>query len=95
MFPVSGLAPGTYTVVAYAFSLVAINFNNTFSFVVTVDRTLQPPVIQPGGNVYGAPMNISMSAEPDVEIRYTLDGTIPTAFSACTRGRSCSAPVPS
>jgi uncharacterized repeat protein (TIGR03806 family) len=39
---------------------------------------LAPPNISPQGGTYAHPVEISLtSSEPDVEIRYTLDGTVP------------------
>jgi uncharacterized repeat protein (TIGR03806 family) len=39
---------------------------------------LAPPSISPQGGTYAHPVEISLtSSEPDVEIRYTLDGTVP------------------
>lgn len=39
-----------------------------------------PPQISPAGGTFGAPVEISLNdAEPDADIRYTLDGSAPTA----------------
>ncbi len=39
-----------------------------------------PPVLSPAGGTYGAPVEVSLhSDEPGAEIRYTLDGSTPTA----------------
>ena len=41
---------------------------------------VDPPQISPAGGTYGAPVEVSLKvAEPGAEIRYTLDGSTPTA----------------
>jgi len=41
---------------------------------------LPPPVISPPGGTFAAPVEISLTmGEPDSDIRYTLDGTVPSA----------------
>lgn len=44
--------------------------------------TLTPPVIDPGTGTYVSSQTATLSAEPGATIRYTLDGTTPTATSA-------------
>jgi uncharacterized repeat protein (TIGR03806 family) len=38
---------------------------------------LAPPQILPAGGTFGGPVQITLSAEPDADIRYTLDGSVP------------------
>jgi uncharacterized repeat protein (TIGR03806 family) len=41
---------------------------------------LPPPVISPPGGTFAAPVEISLTmSEPDSDIRYTLDGSVPSA----------------
>jgi uncharacterized repeat protein (TIGR03806 family) len=41
---------------------------------------LPPPVISPPGGTFAGPVEISLTiSEPDSDIRYTLDGTVPSA----------------
>lgn len=41
--------------------------------------TLPPPVISPVGGNYDKPLEVTLSSEQGTAIRYTLDGTVPTA----------------
>ncbi|HUI62399.1 MAG TPA: chitobiase/beta-hexosaminidase C-terminal domain-containing protein [Steroidobacteraceae bacterium] len=48
---------------------------------------VEPPQIAPPGGAYGAPVEVSLhDAEPGAEIRYTLDGSLPTASDARYEG---------
>ena len=41
---------------------------------------LAPPVISPAGGTFAGPVDVSLSSsEPGAEIRYTLDGSVPSA----------------
>jgi hypothetical protein len=40
---------------------------------------LPPPTISPGGGSYDQPIQVKLASEPGAAIRYTLDGTVPTA----------------
>jgi len=41
---------------------------------------VEPPQISPAGGTYSAPIEVSLNdGEPGAEIRYTLDGSVPTA----------------
>jgi len=40
---------------------------------------LPPPEISPRGGNYARPVAVTLKSEPDAAIRYTLDGTVPTA----------------
>lgn len=54
--------------------------NVIFSF--TDQNTVIAPIINPNGGNYSAPVEVSMScATPDAQIRYTTDGSEPTASS--------------
>jgi hypothetical protein len=55
-----------------------------------VDRTApQPPTANPAGGAFTGPALVTLTAEAGATIRYTLDGTAPTA----TRGMLYTAPV--
>jgi uncharacterized repeat protein (TIGR03806 family) len=40
---------------------------------------LPPPAISPGGGTFDRPVEVALKSEPGAAIRYTLDGTVPTA----------------
>jgi uncharacterized repeat protein (TIGR03806 family) len=40
---------------------------------------LPPPTIRPAGGHYGKPVEVTLKSEPGATIRYTTDGTVPTA----------------
>jgi uncharacterized repeat protein (TIGR03806 family) len=40
---------------------------------------LPPPAISPAGGSYDQPVQVKLSSEPGADIRYTLDGTVPTS----------------
>ncbi len=44
--------------------------------------TLAAPRIEPNGSRTLAPVHVTLSAEPGAEVRYTTDGSEPTAASA-------------
>ena len=78
---VNGLPPGTYNLVASAWSLVGNGFTQAFSVPVDIDRTLATPVIQPNGGVFGSLFAINISAEPGAQVYCTLAGDTPTTSS--------------
>jgi uncharacterized repeat protein (TIGR03806 family) len=41
--------------------------------------TLPPPEISPRGGKFDRPVTVTLKSEPGAEIRFTLDGTVPTA----------------
>lgn len=41
-------------------------------------RRTQPPVISPLGGEHMSPLTVTITAEPDAVVFYTLDGTKPT-----------------
>jgi hypothetical protein len=44
---------------------------------------LPPPMISPPGGTFMKPVEISLtSSEPESDIRYTLDGTVPSSSDA-------------
>lgn len=43
---------------------------------------LPPPVISPAGGNYDKPIKVTLATQPGAVIRYTLDGTVPTASDA-------------
>jgi mono/diheme cytochrome c family protein len=43
-------------------------------------RVLAPPVISPAGGTFAQPIEVSLtSSEPGADIRYTMDGSVPSA----------------
>jgi hypothetical protein len=40
--------------------------------------TLPPPEISPRGGKFDRPVTVTLKSEPGAEIRFTLDGTVPT-----------------
>jgi hypothetical protein len=43
---------------------------------------LSPPMVSPAGGSYDKPVVATLRSEPGASIRYTLDGTVPTASDA-------------
>ena len=80
-FLVSNLAAGQYDLVAYMWSTVSGAFTLSQSARIQVHVPPPAPVISPAGGSFHSPQSVSMSIPAGTQVRFTRDGTTPTALS--------------
>ena len=83
---VEGTAEGSYPITVAMGTLTATNYKFKFvngTLTITSAGTVAKPVFTPNGNVFTAPVMVTMmDATPGALIYYTTDGTMPTAKSS-------------
>lgn len=83
---VSGLPPGQYSLVSFAYSTVAAAFNNASGVLADVDTPVPAPVISLPSGTYPTPQSVTISIPLDAAVHITRDGTTPTATSESYSG---------
>jgi Chitobiase/beta-hexosaminidase C-terminal domain len=64
-----------------------VTLAQTNNFIIAGKLWIAPVTVSPAGGVYGAPQTVTLTtADPAYSIRYTLDGTAPTATSPVYAG---------
>jgi len=82
---VTGLSPGRYRFTVYARSTLTETFNQATVLDLDVSQTVAPPVFSVAAGTYTASFTAdATSATPQAIVRYTTNGTDPTASSSTT-----------